>query len=52
MRILIDRTELMGRLLALETECIDSKCRITIHRIKEMILSLPAERKEERKWQE
>lgn len=48
MRELIDRTDLMGKVLALETECIDSKSRIIIHRIKEMILSLPTERKEEK----
>lgn len=46
MRVLIDRTELMGRLLALETACVDSERRVTIHRVKEIILSLPVEKEE------
>lgn len=46
MRELIDRTDLMGKVLALETEYIDSKSRVIIHRIKEIILSLPVEKEE------
>lgn len=46
MKVLIDRTDLMGRLLALETEYIDSKSRVIIHRIKELILSLPIKKEE------
>ena len=39
--VLIDRTELMGRIIGIESGCVDSKSRTAIHKIKETILSLP-----------
>ena len=53
-RILIDRTELMGRIEGIESGCLDGKSRCAILMVKKAILSLPtSDMKEERKrWQE
>lgn len=52
-QILIDRTELMGRIIAIESGCLDVKSRSVIQQIKATILHLPAmEQKEEKgPWQ-
>lgn len=40
-QILIDRTELLGRIIAIESGCMDVKSRSVIQQIKETILRLP-----------
>ena len=52
-QILIDRTELMGKIIAIESGCLDVKSRSVIQQIKATILHLPAmEQKEEKgPWQ-
>lgn len=40
-QILIDRTELLGRIIAIESGCLDVKSRSVIQQIKETILRLP-----------
>ena len=40
-QILIDRTELLGKIIAIESGCLDVKSRSVIQQIKETILRLP-----------
>ena len=40
-RVMIDRAELMGRIVGIESGCLDSKDRMLINEIKKVILSLP-----------
>ena len=40
-QILIDRTELLGKIIAIESGCLDMESRSVIHQIKETILRLP-----------
>lgn len=46
-QILIDRTELMGRIIAIESGCLDVKSRSVIQQIKEVILHMPKREQEE-----
>ena len=39
-QILIDRTELLGKIIAIESGCLDMESRSVIHKIKENILRL------------
>ena len=39
-QILIDRTELLGKIIAIESGCLDMESRSVIHQIKETILRL------------
>ena len=45
-QILIDRTELLGRIIAIESGCLDVKSRSVIQQIKETILCLPVQAQE------
>ena len=38
---MIDRTELLGKIIAIESGCLDMESRSVIHQIKETILRLP-----------
>ena len=40
-QILIARTELLGKIIAIESGCLDMESRSVIHQIKETILRLP-----------
>ncbi len=40
-QILIDRTELLGRIIGIESGYLDGKSRTVIHEIKKVIMSLP-----------
>lgn len=40
-QILVDRTELLGKIIAIESGCLDMESRSVIHQIKETILRLP-----------
>lgn len=48
-QILIDRTELLGRIIAIESNCLDMRSRSVIARIKDTILNMPTIEQEERK---
>lgn len=51
-QILIDRTELMSRIIAIESGCLDVKSRSVIQQIKATILHLPIKELKEDTWRE